>query len=345
MSGRAGSMSVPPASRRAIVGAMDPIHPPRALDPVSALLQAVRVRSSVFCRSLWGAPWGCGIEPRGSPAFHAVTSGACWLEVEGATTQIRLEPGDLALVAGGQRHWVRDEPGTPAPDLELAVAGAPGNGLGGAVLGGDGPTTGLVCGGFTLEGTRAPDLLRALPPVVHVRGSAGRPVPWVGAALALVEEIDPGTPGRDAVVSRLADTLLVHALAVWLDGLDPDERARLLALGDPDVARAVDAVHLRPEHAWTVGELAAEAALSRSAFGTRFRDLLGEPPGRYCNRCRLAHAARLLERTDDALAEIAARSGYRSEYSFGKAFKREFGVSPGRYRAARSEPPHIALQA
>jgi AraC-like DNA-binding protein len=84
-----------------------------------------------------------------------------------------------------------------------------------------------------------------------------------------------------------------------------------------------------------VGELAAEVALSRSAFTARFRRLVGEPPMRYLIRARLAHAAGLLHTTDIGLAEVARRTGYQSEFSFSRAFKRAFGVAPGAYRGQR----------
>ena len=53
---------------------------------------------------------------------------------------------------------------------------------------------------------------------------------------------------------------------------------------------------------------------------------------RYPIRARLAPAAGLLHTTDISLAEIARRTGYESEFSFGRAFKRAFGVAPGSYR-------------
>ncbi len=85
-------------------------------------------------------------------------------------------------------------------------------------------------------------------------------------------------------------------------------------------------------------------SLSRSAFAARFQKAVGESPRRYITRARLAHAAGLLHRTDASLAEIAARAGYATEFSFSKAFKRTFGVAPGAYRG-RSEPLALELVA
>jgi transcriptional regulator GlxA family with amidase domain len=59
---------------------------------------------------------------------------------------------------------------------------------------------------------------------------------------------------------------------------------------------------------------------------------------RYLRRLRLAPAAGLLRDTNLPLAAIACRTGYDSEVSLGKAFKREYGVPPGRYRLRQDEP-------
>ena len=326
---------------------MELLNGPTVDDPITDVLRAVRIRSSVFCRSLWGAPWGVGIEARGNPAFHVVTRGTCWLQVDGERDHIRLASGDLVVLPHGRRHWVRDSPGTPAPDLEDILAHDDRRARDHrAVRGGDGPRTGLLCGGFTLEGGEAPAILRALPAVVHVRGSRGRPLPWVAATLALVRlETGSGAPGAEVVVSRLADALLIQSLRVALAELGDGDGGRLRALRDPQIAAAVELIHRHPERAWTIGELAADAALSRSRFAARFRHVVGESPKRYINRCRLAHAARLLDSTDQPLSEIAARAGYQSEFSFNKAFKRTFGLPPGAYRGQRAEQPGIAISA
>lgn len=54
----------------------------------------------------------------------------------------------------------------------------------------------------------------------------------------------------------------------------------------------------------------------------------------YLTRWRLQLAARSLEQTTRSVAEIAADAGYESEPAFNRAFKRQFGQPPGRYRSA-----------
>jgi transcriptional regulator GlxA family with amidase domain len=52
----------------------------------------------------------------------------------------------------------------------------------------------------------------------------------------------------------------------------------------------------------------------------------------YLLRWRLQLAARALTSTSRGVAEIASDVGYESEASFNRAFKREFGLPPARYR-------------
>ncbi len=308
-------------------------------DQVSQLLRVIRIRSTVYCRSLMAAPWGFGVQAHGDPAFHVVTAGRCWLEVDGEPGQIPLAAGDLALLPAGSSHWMRDEPATPATELEEILAATPLDQHGRLRYGGGGPRTGLLCGGFAVEGGPAHPILRALPPVVVIRGDSGRPVAWLSATLELLSaETTDDAPGAQEVVTRLADVLLTQALRTALNQLQASGRAGLLALGDRQIASAIGLIHSQPEYTWTVGELAGKVALSRSAFSARFRELVGESPLRYITRTRLAHAAALLRSTDASLAQIAARAGYGTEFSFGKAFKRTFGIAPGAYRGQPGQP-------
>jgi AraC-like DNA-binding protein len=97
-------------------------------------------------------------------------------------------------------------------------------------------------------------------------------------------------------------------------------------------------MHSRIAHPWTIADLADEVGISRSALVERFTRFLSEPPMTYLTRWRLQMAARSLEKTSRGVAEIAADIGYESEAAFNRAFKREFGRPPGRYRTEHKKP-------
>jgi AraC-like DNA-binding protein len=309
-------------------------------DQVTSLLRLVRVRSTVYCRSSMAAPWGFGVEPKGNPAFHLVTSGNCWLQVDHDPDQIPLSSGDLVVLPSGPRHSVRDDPDTPVKALDEILATTPLDQRHRLHYGGRGPKTQLLCGGFALESGPGHPMLRTLPTALVIPGEGGRPAPWLAATVAILSaETASDAPGAEEVVRRLSDVLLTQALRAALSGPDAPPRAGPAALQDRQVAAAIALIHGKPEHAWTIGELAAEVALSRSSFAARFRERVGESPLRYITRTRLAHAAALLRTTDETLGQVAARTGYGSEFSFAKAFKRAFGIAPGAYRGQTDELP------
>src|SRR6266536_1170215 len=229
-------------------------------DQVSQLLRVIRIRSSIYCRSLMGAPWGFGVEARGNPAFHVVTAGGCWLEVDGEPGQIPLAAGDLALLPRGSRHWLRDEPATAATVLEEILAETPLDRHRRLRYGGSGPQTALLCGGFAVDGGPAHPVLRAFPPAVVIRGASGRPEPWLAATLELLNaEATADAPGAGEVVTRLADVLLTQALRAAVNQLGSSNGPGLLALRDRQIASAIQLIHSQPGHGWTVGELAARS--------------------------------------------------------------------------------------
>lgn len=106
---------------------------------------------------------------------------------------------------------------------------------------------------------------------------------------------------------------------------------------DQCILRALHSMHGAPESPWTVAQLARSAGLSRAAFARRFTMLCGQTPARYLSELRLALAERLLTTSNESLAELADRVGYRSEFSFNRAFKRRYGVAPGLFRRRRDD--------
>ena len=156
----------------------------------------------------------------------------------------------------------------------------------------------------------------------------------VAATLSLLAlELGGRPPGSRAAVGRLIDVILIHMMRAWLRMQEDDATdGWLLALRDPVVARAMTAIHQRPREPWTTESLAREVSVSRATLARRFAHLLGETPPEYLTRWRMDLAAQRLRDTDDTVGAIAAAVGYRSEYSFSRAFTRHRGLAPGRYR-------------
>ena len=143
-------------------------------------------------------------------------------------------------------------------------------------------------------------------------------------------------PGAQSMLAKLSELMFVDALRCYVESMPPGGKGWLAAVRDVQVGRALALLHAKPDRAWTVDELAREAALSRSALADRFVALVGEPPMQYLTRWRLALAAQKLRADREPVARVAERSGYESQAAFSRAFKREFGMPPASWRRADS---------
>ena len=204
--------------------------------------------------------------------------------------------------------------------------------------GGGGALTTIIGGCFAVEDAEPVRLISALPAVIHVKGDRGTPVQWLEASLHFVaSEMAAGQPGAQTVVSRLADILFVHAVRAYLAESGQDAKGWLRGLLDPQIGHALALIHQRPEAPWTVQSLATAVGMSRSAFASRFSELVEEPPLAYLTRWRMHKASRLLAGGTSGIGEVASRVGYEAEAAFSKAFKRWVGHAPGAYRRRRQD--------
>ncbi len=143
-------------------------------------------------------------------------------------------------------------------------------------------------------------------------------------------------PGRHRPDSRTCRLQRVWPAARPADGLPP----ALAALRDPFVGAAVTALHTDPARPWTTASLADELAVSRATLARRFPAAVGEPPVAYLTRWRMELAAQRLRETDAPLAAVARSVGDASVHAVDRAFRRERGEPPGRYRGtARAAAP------
>ncbi len=117
-----------------------------------------------------------------------------------------------------------------------------------------------------------------------------------------------------------------------MDVLPADQTGWLARARDPEVGSALALLHRHPSDPWTIADLAKRVGVSRSVLAERFRHFLGVPPMAYLTRWRLQLGAQLLRSTSRSVAQVALEVGYESEPAFNRAFKREFGTPPARFR-------------
>ncbi|WP_406447248.1 AraC family transcriptional regulator [Streptomyces sp. NBC_00876] len=308
------------------------------MDVLSDVITAMRGGRPHSSRRRKYGPWGMRFPASEGAGFHVVLQGSAWLLPPGDAAPVQLGVGDVVFLAHGRGHALADDPGSPLVDITPGPDGTWPTPADEPRPDPAAPVTELLCGAYKLNRARAHPLLSHLPDAVHLPARVGAHPALRSAVDLLGSELRSPLPGSDAVVPALLDTLLLYILrAWWLDeqtSAGPEGRPAgwSAALADPAVSAALAAVHEDPARAWTVEELGALGGLSRAAFARRFTALVGEPPLAYLTWWRMTTAGRLLRSGDAPLRSVAQQSGYTSEFAFAKAFKREYGMAPGRYR-------------
>lgn len=278
-------------------------------DALSDILELIRLRGE----ALTSVRADARTEVRhhtGERLLHLVDTGPVELDLGAGTTV--LDHGDTVLLATGSAHRLRS-----------SSSGAS-----------------WMSGRFLVEEKAAAPLLSVLPAVIVIRG-ADLEMDWLplaGQLLAL--EMKEPSAGTRVMVSRLLDLAFIQVLRTWSAG---DHRTQepgwLTAALDRQLGPAMRAIHRQSERPWSVEELAEVSSMSRASFAARFTELVGDPPGRYVTRLRLARAAHLLATSALAVGGIGRAVGYESETAFSRAFTREYGVPPREWRRRSAKAP------
>lgn len=183
---------------------------------------------------------------------------------------------------------------------------------------------------FEVDAREAGSLLGTLPPLIHLNRPEDRSaMHW--CIQQMMTEMQPGRLGGSLAARHLAHLILLQAFRLHLSQQANDRVGLLYALADPQVGKAIEAMHLEPARRWTLAELADRVGLSRSVFAQRFRERVGATPIAYLTHWRMRLAKDKLRNGRETLGRIAAALGYESENAFNTAFKRVVGCSPRRY--------------
>jgi AraC-like DNA-binding protein len=277
-----------------------------SLDPITDLLSAVRIQGAFYGRIQIDAPWAPPSESGLHARFGLILHGQTWLGLSGAQP-IQLLAGDFFLLAPGRGYAL-------SPD--------------GSAL------TAVIAGRFGFDEAHARPLADLFPSLILLRGAQEQMLPLQKTVELLVSEVDASTQGSGVAVQHLSNLLLIQALRSHIQTAPNESTGWLHALSDSHIGAALNSMHQRMEHPWTVASLASEAGMSRSAFARRFKELLSESPLEYLTRWRMYRGSDLLRDSDRKLADVAQAVGYDSDGAFHKAFKRVLGVAPGEYRRA-----------
>ena len=250
-------------------------------------------------------------------AVYAASLGRVRAEC-GTEEVFELEAGDALFLLGGQSSSVRTADGTKTAEV----------------------VTGFVEFAADPDGPEA----AGLPSALHLRAADDA----TKLVSRLADEVRNAHAGWKAVSAGLASALLVAAIRAHQPANSHcPAHGWLRGLSDPEIGKALRLMHERPAHPWTVAELADRLSVSRSAFAARFKQVTGRSPLAYLTWWRLSRAAARLKRRDGAtVAQVAHEAGYETEAAFGKAFRRQFGRTPGQVRRESDGPrPPTPLQA
>jgi AraC-like DNA-binding protein len=317
------------------------------MDALSEILRVVRLVGAIFIQARFTAPW-CYQSPRADAVapllepgaervviFHLLTEGACFVELDNQPPT-HVVAGDVVVFPRGDMHRMSSELGlVPArgSPLQEVLSRRP------RLLsyGGGGPTTRIICGYLACDARLAHMLLGGLPSLVRVNLRGSNAGAWLETSVryALNEARSP-RPGGEGVLAKLAEVLFIEVLRLYMSDRRDERTGWLAGLADPIVGAALNALHRRPAHAWSLDELANAAATSRSVLAERFHQLVGSTPMQYLTQWRMLLAANLLCRSNATLARIAEDVGYQTDTAFSRAFHREFGVPPATWRRRQS---------
>lgn len=301
------------------------------MDPFSDLIALLRPHMA-HSKSITGrGKWGIRYRAYGKPGFAIVLEGHCWLALENAEP-VRLAPGDFVLLPATPAFAIYSDETAPRPLLEPASQALHHGDTDGA------PDLRMLGGSFEIEPVNAPLLLSLLPTIIHIRaadGDTGRLSRLIGL---IREESLSDRPGKEAIVARLLDVMMVECLRASGSGSAPLSMGLLAGLNDAALAPALRALHGDVRATWTVAGMARLAGMSRSAFAARFSQRLGCGPLEYLARWRMILARDALSRGGTPLELLAEEIGYESASAFSTAFRRRVGCAPGAFaRAQRAQ--------
>lgn len=296
------------------------------MDVLSNILSTFKVQAKVFHNGQFCGSWQIDTSGSHKAGFHIVTHGKCELLLEDGTYhETSLTTGDLVILPRDMEHRVSSGIKVTAP-LNSTPSKSFSEGL-------QKDGTGLVCGFLEFEHNANNFLFDMLPDYLVIKS---KEAPWKNHVKPILDvlilESVSERPGVQETLNRLSETIFMIIIREYIQD-ESNYSSFAEALRDPRIYKVLESIHNDPSEDWTLDSLAEIATMSRSAFTSRFKSLLGETPINYIKQWRMKAAYQWFRDDNITVAEAADRTGYLTEAAFSKAFKRELGISPGKVRA------------
>jgi AraC-like DNA-binding protein len=260
-------------------------------------------------------------------ALHIAMQGPIYVHAASFTAPLRLDSGDVALMARSCHHTLSREPELVQP-LETLTAGwverhvqPPG----------ESGEPSVFSGAYQLRKNPVHSLFDELPDWFVVRTSSSSCIGSLPRLLA--DEVRRGQLGSDLIIYGLLDVISSYMLRAVVASPGLSSAGFCQALSDPKVRDAVALMNDECAHPWTLEELAARSGMSRTAFAERFREAMGDTPLAYLRSVRMRSARQILSDTEKTIEEVACAVGYGDASTFSRAFKRSTGVAPNDFRS------------
>lgn len=305
-------------------------------DPLSEVLQDLRLSGVSYGRCELTRPWAIDFPAQPEARFHFVADGECWLHAA-PLDWMPLRAGDAVLLPRGTGHALADAVREPTATIDQLPAEQIGDRMYDLRAGGGGARTLLACCSVSFDEPALHPLLELMPQLLLVRGVGADDATLPALLDAMTAEVTSPRVGTATILTRLADVVITRLIRAWVEAESRSEVTTgwLVAIRDPQIGRALAALHRRPGHRWSVETLAEVASTSRSIFAERFAAVVGMSPVRYLARWRMRLATLWLRDPRLTVAEVASRLGYDSEAAFSRAYKRLLGVPPSAVRPVR----------
>ncbi|HEY4172198.1 MAG TPA: AraC family transcriptional regulator [Rhodopila sp.] len=300
------------------------------MDWLSHLLAMMPVSGRLDLRCFYGAPWRIDQEAGGAGgmAYHALLAGAAVVEDLGGGVPHRLGAGDILLVPSDSSHRLHDGGGVAAvPSRERL-------GLNLVFSENDGPGERLdmLCGHFVASEANLRLFRAHLPPLLVVRGGQSVVGAQVAGLLGLMRtEADHESLGGRALLNALSAALFALTLRLASEAVAAPV-GLLAAAAHPGLAPALAAMLEAPGRAWTLPALAGVCHMSRATLARHFQRALGRSAAALLLDIRMMAAGDALRVPGRSVGDVAEAVGYQSEAAFQRVFKREMGVTVGRWR-------------